>query len=79
MSISHCTVEAKFVSVNMNMYPGISTGLYTPKILSLTKKIDISAFFVMQYYQNFRPSYQRSHPKTKHRSYVCQLSVVLVN
>jgi hypothetical protein len=61
------------------MYLGISTALDTPKNLSLAKKMNISAFSLVKYYQNFRPSYQRNLPNAKYRSYVCQLTVVLVN
>jgi hypothetical protein len=50
------------------MKSDITSGLGTPIHLSLTKKMNISAFAALRYYISFHALYQQYHPNGKGHS-----------
>jgi hypothetical protein len=65
------------ILMEMNMKSDITSGLGTPITLSLTKKMNISAFPVLTYEGSFHPLYQQDHPNGK--GYSCVFQRILVD
>jgi hypothetical protein len=64
------------ILMEMNMKSDITSGLRTPINLSLTNKMNISAFPVLIYEGSFHPLNQQDHPNGKGHSCVFQWILV---
>jgi hypothetical protein len=65
------------ILMEINMKSDIKSGLRTPINLSLTNKMNISAFPVLTYEGSFYPLYQQDHVNGK--GYSCVFQWVLVD